>query len=92
MVAARQGAPVTRGHSDARSARPTTSRPRIPLALEILLHTGTVIVVGSTWLSAVDRFSIHAIMTGAMAGAISTSSTSSTTWTTASLARPSAAG
>ena len=57
--------------SDARTNRLTASRLRIPLALDILLYTGAVTIVASMYLFAVERLSIHLIITAAMAGAIS---------------------
>lgn len=57
--------------SDARSERITTALSRIPFALHLLLYGGAVIVVGSMWLFAVDNRWIHAIITSAMAGAVS---------------------
>jgi hypothetical protein len=57
--------------SDARSYRLTSSRLRIPLALRLLLWWGAVIVIGSMYLFAVERFVLHACMTAALAGAIS---------------------
>jgi hypothetical protein len=44
---------------------------KIPLALWILLYIGAVVTVGSMYLFAVSSFGIHAIMTGALAGAVS---------------------
>jgi hypothetical protein len=57
--------------SDVRSSRILASRTRIPLALRILLYTGAVMTVASTYLFAVDSFAIHALIAGALAGAIS---------------------
>jgi hypothetical protein len=57
--------------SDARSMRLSSSRARIPSALRWLLYTGALILVGSTWLFAVDSFVIHAIVTGALAAGVS---------------------
>jgi hypothetical protein len=57
--------------SDVRAVRLLTSRMRIPLALWILLYTGAVITVGSMYLFAVSSFEVHALMTGALAGAVS---------------------
>jgi hypothetical protein len=57
--------------SDARTRRLTSARLRIPLPLKILLYVGATIVIGSMYLFQVDDFMIHAIMTGAVAGAIS---------------------
>ena len=57
--------------SDARAVRLSASRMKIPLALWILLDIGALVTVGSMGLFAVSNFAIHAIMTGALAGAIS---------------------
>lgn len=57
--------------SDARTDRLATSRLRIPLALKILLYTGAATLVGSLYLFAVESLAVHALITGAMAGAIS---------------------
>lgn len=57
--------------SDCRTGRLSSSRMRIPLALNILLYFGAFITVASMYLLAIDSFAIHAIATGALAGAIS---------------------
>lgn len=57
--------------SDARSSRILAGRTRIPFALRLLLFAGAVMTVGSMYLFAIDSFAIHALMTGALAGAIS---------------------
>lgn len=57
--------------SDLRTERLTSARTRIPFALRLLLYFGAVILVGSMWLFAVDSFVVHALITSAMAGAIS---------------------
>jgi hypothetical protein len=57
--------------SDARSMRLSSSRARIPRALRWLLYMGAFILIGSTWLFSVDSFTIHAIVTGALAGGVS---------------------
>jgi hypothetical protein len=57
--------------SDARSSRLTTSRLKIPHALRWLLYAGGFVLVASSWLFAVDDFAIHAIVSGALAGAVS---------------------
>jgi hypothetical protein len=57
--------------SDSRINRLTASCLKIPMALRILLYTGAAITVGSMYLFAVENFLLHAIMTGAMAGAVS---------------------
>jgi uncharacterized protein DUF4239 len=59
------------GVSDARTNRLASSQLKIPLALHILLYMGAVVTVGSMYLFAVDRLSIHLLLTGAMAGALS---------------------
>jgi membrane associated rhomboid family serine protease len=57
--------------SDVRASRVLASHTRIPLALRILLYTGAVMTVASTYLFAIDSFAVHAIVAGALAGAIS---------------------
>jgi hypothetical protein len=57
--------------SDRRSSRLSSSRLRIPFALRLLLYSGGVMTVGSMYLLAVERASIHALITAALAGAIS---------------------
>jgi hypothetical protein len=57
--------------SDLRTSRLLASRTKIPLALRILLYFGAVMTVGSLYLFAIDSFAVHAILTCALAGAIS---------------------
>ena len=57
--------------SDARSSRLTSTTTSIPTALRILLYTGAVSTVGSMYLFAVESLAVHAVMTAALAGAIS---------------------
>ncbi|HKE16383.1 MAG TPA: DUF4239 domain-containing protein [Kofleriaceae bacterium] len=57
--------------SDARTNRLTSAMLKIPLAMNLLLYAGAVIVVGSMYLFGVERAWIHAILTGALAGALS---------------------
>jgi hypothetical protein len=57
--------------SDARAMRLSTSRMKIPLALWALLYIGAAVTVGSMYLFAVESFAVHAVMTGALAGAVS---------------------
>jgi hypothetical protein len=57
--------------SDARTNRLTSALLKIPLAMKFLLYTGAVILVGSMYLFGVERLWIHAILTGALAGALS---------------------
>ena len=57
--------------SDARTNRLTSAQLRIPLALKILIYTGAVLTVGSMYLFSIQSWIVHALMTGAMAGALS---------------------
>jgi hypothetical protein len=57
--------------SDARQARVIAARLRIPRALRILIYMGAVTTSASMYLFAVDSIVIHALMTGAIAGALS---------------------
>lgn len=57
--------------TDLRTSRLTASRARIPVAMTILLYNGAVLTVGSVYLLAFDQFWLHAIVTAALAGAIS---------------------
>lgn len=57
--------------SDARTERLTSARMRIPFGLKLLLYVGAFVMVASMFLVQVDSFAVHAIMTGAMAGAVS---------------------
>lgn len=57
--------------SDTRVDRLRASRTRIPSVLWTLLLTGAIVVVGSMGLFEVHHFVPHAVMTAALAGAIS---------------------
>lgn len=57
--------------SDCRTGRISASRMRIPAALKILIYAGAVFTVASLYLFAVRSALIHALMTGALAGAVS---------------------
>jgi hypothetical protein len=57
--------------SDVRTSRLTSARTRIPPGLKMLLYTGATVLVGSMYLLAIDEVVIHAIVTGAIAGAVS---------------------
>jgi hypothetical protein len=57
--------------SDRRSSRLSAGRLRIPLALRLLLYSGAVMTVASMYLLAVESVVIHALITAALAGAIS---------------------
>src|SRR5262249_37841206 len=56
--------------SDTRTSRLTNARTRIPSLLKLLLYIGALMVVGSISLMAVDKFWVHAVITGALAGAV----------------------
>jgi hypothetical protein len=57
--------------SDSRTNRIAASRMRIPLAMRLLLYAGAVVTVASTYLLAFDSFTLHAVVAGALAGAVS---------------------
>jgi Protein of unknown function (DUF4239) len=57
--------------SDRRASRLSASRLRIPLALRLLLYSGGAMTVASLYFLAVERLAIHALMTVALAAAIS---------------------
>ncbi len=57
--------------SDARTNRLTSAMLKIPLAMKLLLYAGAVIMVGSMYLFGVERAWVHALLTGALAGALS---------------------
>lgn len=57
--------------SDARTSRLTSARMRIPFGLKLLLYVGGFVMVASMYLVQVDSFAVQAIITGAMAGAVS---------------------
>jgi hypothetical protein len=56
--------------SDVRTARLTSARTRIPLAMNLLIYVGAVVIVASAYLMPVHRFAIHAFICGALAGSI----------------------
>jgi hypothetical protein len=57
--------------SDVRTNRITSSRLRIPLALKILIYAGAVLTIGSMYIFSIQNWIVHALMTGALAGALS---------------------
>lgn len=57
--------------SDARTSRLVAARTRMPPGLRLLLYVGAFVIVSSMFLLAVDRFAIHAVITGALAAAVS---------------------
>src|SRR5262249_15541160 len=56
--------------SDVRSSRILASQTRIPLAMRILLYFGAIMTVASVYLFDLRSFTVHALITGALAGAI----------------------
>jgi hypothetical protein len=57
--------------TDLRTSRLSAARARIPIAMTILLYTGALLTVGSVYLLAFDELWLHALVTAALAGAIS---------------------
>ncbi|HUQ06915.1 MAG TPA: DUF4239 domain-containing protein [Kofleriaceae bacterium] len=57
--------------SDARTNRLSAARTRMPFGLSLLLYVGAVVMVASMYLLEVQSFAIHAIITGALAAAVS---------------------
>lgn len=57
--------------SDARSSRLSAARTRMPFGLSLLLYIGAMVMVLSMYILAVDNFTVHAIITGALAAAVS---------------------
>ncbi len=57
--------------SDARTSRLSAARSRMPFGLTLLLYVGGMVLVASMFLLSVDSFVIHAIITGALAAAVS---------------------
>lgn len=55
---------------NARTTRLSTSRLRIPRGLRWVLYVGAVALMCSTWLFAVDAWSLHAWITGTTGGAL----------------------
>ncbi len=56
--------------TELRTLRLVAARTRLPMALKILLFSGAGILIGSMYLLPVDRMSMHALITAAMAGSI----------------------
>lgn len=55
--------------TELRTNRLVSAGTRIPIAMNVLLYTGAVIMIGSVYLLPFDRFWLHATVTGALAGA-----------------------
>lgn len=56
--------------SDLRTSRLIASRTRIPPVMRILIYLGAVITIGSMWMLSFEKLWVHAVVTGALAGAI----------------------
>jgi hypothetical protein len=57
--------------ANARTARLSSSRLQIPHALRFVLYAGAFAVCASMWLLALENFTIHALISTMLAGAIS---------------------
>jgi hypothetical protein len=55
--------------TELRTMRLVTASAKIPIAMNVLLYTGALILVGSTYLLPFDRLWLHAVVTAALAGA-----------------------
>ncbi|HEY5944200.1 MAG TPA: DUF4239 domain-containing protein [Kofleriaceae bacterium] len=56
--------------SETRTNRLSAATAKIPTAMNVLLYTGAVIIVGSMYLMPFHQFWLHAIVTAALAGAV----------------------
>ncbi len=56
--------------TDLRTNRITAATARIPIAMNVLLYTGALIMIVSVYLLPIDRFWLHATVTGGFAGAL----------------------
>ena len=56
--------------TELRTNRLVAASAKIPIAMNVLLYTGAVIMIGSMYLLPFDRFWLHATVTGAFAGAV----------------------
>ena len=56
--------------TEIRTNRLTAASAKIPIAMNVLLYTGALIMIGSVYLLPFDRFWLHATVTAAFAGAI----------------------
>ena len=55
--------------SELRTNRLTAASAKIPIAMNVLLYTGALIMVCSIWLMPIEKFWLHATVTAALAGA-----------------------
>ena len=53
-----------------RTNRLTTAAQRIPIAMNVLLYTGALIMIGAVYVLPFDRFWLHALVSGLMSGAV----------------------
>lgn len=56
--------------TELRTNRLVSASAKIPIAMNVLLYTGAVIMIGSVYLLPFDRFWLHATVAGAFAGAV----------------------
>ncbi|HSD88193.1 MAG TPA: DUF4239 domain-containing protein [Kofleriaceae bacterium] len=56
--------------TELRTNRLSSAGARIPIAMNVLLYTGALIMIGAVYLLAFDRFWLHATVTGLMTGAV----------------------
>ncbi len=56
--------------SETRTNRLSAASAQIPIAMNVLLYTGAVIMVGSMYLLPFEQFWLHATVTAALAGAV----------------------
>ena len=56
--------------TELRTSRLVAATAKIPIAMNVLLYTGAMILICSTYLLPFDRFWLHATVSGAFAGAL----------------------
>jgi Protein of unknown function (DUF4239) len=56
--------------TELRTNRLVSASAKIPIAMNVLLYTGALIMIGSVYLLPFDRFWLHATVVGAFAGAV----------------------
>jgi len=56
--------------TELRTNRLVAAGAKIPVSMNVLLYTGALIMIGSIYLLPFDRFLLHAMVTGAFAGAV----------------------
>jgi hypothetical protein len=55
--------------SETRTNRLSAATAKIPIAMNVLLYTGALIMIGSMYLLPFEKFWLHAVVTAALAGA-----------------------